>query len=125
MFLFSKLLYTICEILCLCSTPNHEYVTFPKMLEQQIQQMKATCQLNQEKLEYNLHVLKKRDEENAVTKSKQKRKITRYLLNQKTVFFPQESSVFFNINCKLKKDRRYIERQLEAHCMKIPLTKYF
>ncbi|XP_048842115.1 dynein regulatory complex protein 1 [Brienomyrus brachyistius] len=48
-----------------------------QMLEQQIQQMKATCQLNQEKLEYNLHVLKKRDEENAVTKSKQKRKITR------------------------------------------------
>ncbi|XP_023682315.2 dynein regulatory complex protein 1 isoform X1 [Paramormyrops kingsleyae] len=48
-----------------------------QMLEQQIQQMQATCQLNQEKLEYNLHVLKKRDEENAVTKSKQKRKITR------------------------------------------------
>uniref|UniRef100_A0A8C9TVZ2 Dynein regulatory complex protein 1 n=1 Tax=Scleropages formosus TaxID=113540 RepID=A0A8C9TVZ2_SCLFO len=46
-------------------------------LEQQLQQMKATYQLNQEKLEYNFQVLKKRDEENIATKSQQKRKITR------------------------------------------------
>lgn len=39
--------------------------------------MKATFQLNAEKLEYNLHVLKKRDEENMSTISQQKRKITR------------------------------------------------
>ena len=39
--------------------------------------MKATYQLNQEKLEYNFQVLKKRDEENTITKSQQKRKITR------------------------------------------------
>ena len=39
--------------------------------------MKATFQLNAEKLEYNLHVLKKRDEENTLTISQQKRKITR------------------------------------------------
>ncbi|XP_062323000.1 dynein regulatory complex protein 1 [Osmerus eperlanus] len=48
-----------------------------QILEQQLQQMKATYQLNQEKLEYNFQVLKKRDEENAITKSQQKRKITR------------------------------------------------
>ena len=48
-----------------------------KVLEQQLQQMKATYQLNQEKLEYNFQVLKKRDEENTITKSQQKRKITR------------------------------------------------
>lgn len=41
--------------------------------------MKATYHLNQEKLEYNLHVLKKRDEENTITKTQQKRKITRFL----------------------------------------------
>lgn len=37
--------------------------------------MKATYQLNQEKLEYSFQVLKKRDEENTVIKSQQKRKI--------------------------------------------------
>ena len=39
--------------------------------------MKATFQLNQEKLEYNFQILKKRDEENTITKSQQKRKITK------------------------------------------------
>lgn len=39
--------------------------------------MKATYQLNQEKLEYNYQVLLKRDEENAKTKAQQKRKITK------------------------------------------------
>uniref|UniRef100_A0A8C5MCN2 Dynein regulatory complex protein 1 n=1 Tax=Leptobrachium leishanense TaxID=445787 RepID=A0A8C5MCN2_9ANUR len=48
-----------------------------QILQQQLQQMKATYQLNQEKLEYNYHVLKKRDEENTITKSQQKRRITR------------------------------------------------
>ncbi|XP_078397637.1 dynein regulatory complex protein 1 isoform X2 [Cetorhinus maximus] len=48
-----------------------------EILEQQLEQMKAIYQLNQEKLEYNFQVLKKRDEENTVTKSQQKRKITR------------------------------------------------
>ena len=46
-------------------------------LQQEIQQMKATFQLNAEKLEYNYQVLKKRDEENTVTISMQKRRITR------------------------------------------------
>lgn len=46
-------------------------------LQQQIQQMKATFQLNAEKLEYNFQVLKKRDEENMVTISQQKRRLTR------------------------------------------------
>ncbi|XP_059501645.1 dynein regulatory complex protein 1 isoform X3 [Stegostoma tigrinum] len=49
-----------------------------EILEQQLEQMKAVYQLNQEKLEYNFQVLKKRDEENTVTKSQQKRKITRH-----------------------------------------------
>ncbi|XP_054843506.1 dynein regulatory complex protein 1 [Eublepharis macularius] len=48
-----------------------------QVLEQQLQQMKATYQLNQEKLEYNFQVLKKRDEENTIIKSQQKRKLNR------------------------------------------------
>ncbi|KAM6179386.1 dynein regulatory complex protein 1 isoform 3-T3 [Erethizon dorsatum] len=61
-----------------------EYITIKikleqdvQVLEQQLQQMKATYQLNQEKLEYNFQVLKKRDEESTVIKSQQKRKINR------------------------------------------------
>lgn len=46
-------------------------------LERQLQQTKAAYLLNQEKLEYNLQVLKKQDEENTITKSQQKRKINR------------------------------------------------
>nr|XP_019590950.1 PREDICTED: dynein regulatory complex protein 1 isoform X3 [Rhinolophus sinicus] len=49
-----------------------------QVLEQQLQQMKATYLLNQEKLEYNYQVLKKRDEESTVIKSQQKRKINRH-----------------------------------------------
>ncbi|VDP76113.1 unnamed protein product [Echinostoma caproni] len=46
-------------------------------LELQLLKLKATYQLNLEKLEYNFQVLKRRDEENMITKSNQKRKITR------------------------------------------------
>ncbi|KAJ3092478.1 hypothetical protein HK102_006889 [Quaeritorhiza haematococci] len=48
-----------------------------QVLEQQLQQMRATYQLNTEKLEYNYQVLKKRDEENGTILGAQKRKITR------------------------------------------------
>lgn len=62
------------------SSSDHFLIVAPRILqilEQQLQQMRATYQLNQEKLEYNFQVLKKRDEENTITKSQQKRKITR------------------------------------------------
>jgi len=64
-----------------------------QILEQQVQQMKATYQLNQEKLEYNFQVLKKRDDENTITKNQQKRKITKLqdvLNNLKTKLNDQE-----------------------------------
>lgn len=48
-----------------------------QVLEQQLQQMRATYQLNTEKLEYNFQVLKKREEENGTILGAQKRKITR------------------------------------------------
>ncbi|XP_057283673.1 dynein regulatory complex protein 1 [Pezoporus wallicus] len=46
-------------------------------LERQLQQMKAVYRLNQEKLEFNLQVLRKRDEENTIIRAKQKRKLNR------------------------------------------------
>ncbi|KAI8805931.1 sperm tail-domain-containing protein [Cladochytrium replicatum] len=48
-----------------------------QVLEQQLQQMRATYQLNAEKLEYNFQVLKKREEENGTILGTQKRKIAR------------------------------------------------
>lgn len=66
-----------------------------QVLEQQLQAMRATYQLNSEKLDYNFQVLKKRDEENTITKSQQKRKITRLqdtLNNLKSKFAKQEAS---------------------------------
>eukprot|EP00116_Pleurobrachia_bachei_P001202 sb/3461464/ len=65
-----------------------------QVLEQQLQAMRATYQLNSEKLDYNFQVLKKRDEENTITKSQQKRKITRLqdtLNNLKSKFAKQEA----------------------------------
>ncbi|KFQ01523.1 Dynein regulatory complex protein 1, partial [Leptosomus discolor] len=62
-------------------------------LERQLQQMKAIYQLNQEKLEYNLHVLKKQEEENTRIRSQQKRKINRLhslLKNLRTKLATQE-----------------------------------
>merc|ERR1712042_5226 len=48
-----------------------------QILEQQLESMRASYQLNQEKLEYNFQVLKKRDDENTITNSQQKRRLTR------------------------------------------------
>ncbi|XP_026883481.2 dynein regulatory complex protein 1 isoform X2 [Electrophorus electricus] len=76
-----------------CNTIKAKLEMDVQILEQQLQKMKATCQLNQEKLEYNFQVLKKRDEENIITKSQQKRKITRMqdiLNNLKTKCSNQE-----------------------------------
>lgn len=55
-----------------------------QVLEQQLQQMRATYQLNTEKLEYNFQVLKKREEENGTILGAQKRKINR--LTVRTLF---------------------------------------
>lgn len=61
-----------------CSWPS-SFLCFLKCqnLERQLQQTKATYLLNQEKLEYNLLVLKKQDEENTIIRARQKRKINR------------------------------------------------
>ncbi|XP_014206899.1 dynein regulatory complex protein 1 [Copidosoma floridanum] len=46
-------------------------------MEQQLEKTKAHCQLNTEKLTYNYTILKNREEENAIIKTQQKRKINR------------------------------------------------
>lgn len=58
--------------------------------EQQLQQMKAIYQLNQEKLQYNHEILRNREEENSIIKAQQKRRITKLqdnlnILRQKQV----------------------------------------
>lgn len=45
--------------------------------EQQLQQMKAIYQLNQEKLQYNHEILRNREDENNIIKAQQKRRITK------------------------------------------------
>lgn len=49
-------------------------------LQQQIQEMKAICMLNVEKLNYNYAVLKRREDENAIIKSQQKRRLNKSVL---------------------------------------------
>ncbi|XP_039604243.1 dynein regulatory complex protein 1 isoform X2 [Polypterus senegalus] len=81
-----------------------------QILEQQLQHMKATFQLNQEKLEYNFQVLKKRDEENTITKSQQKRRITRL------------QDVLNNLRIKLKKQEKQFKEEshtLSEDCKRI------
>ncbi|NXI64378.1 DRC1 protein, partial [Anseranas semipalmata] len=79
-------------------------------LERQLQQMKAAYQLNQEKLEYNLQVLKKQDEENTIIRSQQKRKLNRL------------HSLLNNLRTKLdKQDKQFKEENqgLAADCERI------
>lgn len=71
-------------------------------LQQQIQQMKATFQLNAEKLEYNYQVLKKRDEENMIIISQQKRKLTRL------------QDTLNNLHVKLAKQEKHNRDEIES-----------
>ncbi|XP_065062608.1 dynein regulatory complex protein 1-like [Rhopilema esculentum] len=84
-----------------------------QILEQNLQQMKATYQLNQEKLEYNFQVLKKRDEENTITKSQQKRKITRLqdLLNNLKQKSKKQEKQYSDENHALTEDLKRITEQ--------------
>ncbi|XP_051471019.1 dynein regulatory complex protein 1 [Apus apus] len=79
-------------------------------LEKQLQHMKAVYQLNQEKLEFNLQVLKKREEENTIIRSQQKRKINRLY------------SILSNLKTKLAKQEKQFREEnqaLAADCKRI------
>ncbi|NXT30990.1 DRC1 protein, partial [Pelecanoides urinatrix] len=82
-------------------------------LERQLQQMKAAYQLNQEKLEYNLQVLRKQDEENTITRSHQKRKLNRLqsLLNNLRTKLAKQEKQFREENQSLTADCEHITGQ--------------
>ncbi|XP_075782059.1 dynein regulatory complex protein 1 [Pelodiscus sinensis] len=84
-----------------------------QILEQQLQQMKAIYQLNQEKLEYNFQVLKKRDEENTIIKSQQKRKLNRLhdVLNNLRLKLAKQIKQFQEDNQTLTADYKRIVEQ--------------
>lgn len=48
-------------------------------LQQDVQNMKAMCLINIEKLDYNYAVLKRREDENTIVKNQQKRRINKYV----------------------------------------------
>ncbi|ESO02263.1 hypothetical protein HELRODRAFT_188640 [Helobdella robusta] len=79
-----------------------------QMMQQELQEMQATYQLNQDKLEYNFQVLRKRDEENIITKSIQKKKITRlhdiYMFHSKKNKKQEEQFVYENQQLTLDYD---------------------
>ncbi|NXO49916.1 DRC1 protein, partial [Aramus guarauna] len=82
-------------------------------LERQLQQMKAIYQLNQEKLDYNLQVLKKQDEENTIIRSQQKRKLNRLhsLLNNLRTKLASQEKQFREENQSLAADCKRIMGQ--------------
>ncbi|XP_037384256.1 dynein regulatory complex protein 1 [Talpa occidentalis] len=86
-----------------------------QILEQQLQQMKATYQLNQEKLEYNFQVLKKRDEESTVIRSQQKRKLNRLhdILNNLRLKYAKQVKMFQEENWSLTSDYKRLVMQFK------------
>ncbi|KAI9188999.1 hypothetical protein H9P43_000426 [Blastocladiella emersonii ATCC 22665] len=92
-----------------------------QVLEQQLQQMKATYQLNTEKLEYNYQVLKKRDDENSITINQQKRRITRMtdIVNNLKAKLAKQEKLFSSENSALQEDFNRISSQYQE------LTKKF
>lgn len=50
-------------------------------LQQEVQNTKALCFMNVEKLDYSYAVLKRREDENAIVKNQQKRRINKSVLN--------------------------------------------
>ncbi|NWR78162.1 DRC1 protein, partial [Centropus unirufus] len=79
-------------------------------LEKQIEHMKAVYRLNQEKLDHNLKVLKRRDEENTILRSQQKRKLKRL------------HTVFSNLRTKLANQEKQFSEEnqsLTAYCERI------
>ena len=75
--------------------------------------MRASYQLNQEKLEYNFQVLKKRDDENTITNSQQKRRLTKMqdqLNSLRSKLEAQEKKARVE-GCNLREDYRRLLQQ--------------
>ncbi|NXV83752.1 DRC1 protein, partial [Atlantisia rogersi] len=82
-------------------------------LQRQLQHVKAAYQLSQGKLAYNLEVLTKRDQENTITRSQQKRKLNRLrsLLDSLRKKLAQQEQRFREENQRLAADCEQITRQ--------------
>ncbi|KAJ1506731.1 hypothetical protein HMI56_000463 [Coelomomyces lativittatus] len=104
-----------------CNLVKIKLETDVQVLEQQLQQMKATYQLNTEKLEYNYQVLKKRDDENSITVNQQKRRITRMtdILNALKMKHAKHEKAFHVDHTNLQEDFNRISSQYQD------LTKKF
>ncbi|OUM65489.1 hypothetical protein PIROE2DRAFT_35114, partial [Piromyces sp. E2] len=87
-----------------------------QVLEQQLQQMRATYQLNTEKLEYNYQVLNKREEENIAILTSQKRKITRLsdIINVLHNKINNQDKQFNQENQSLNEDFKRISEQFKG-----------
>ncbi|KAG4091746.1 hypothetical protein H8356DRAFT_1430007 [Neocallimastix lanati (nom. inval.)] len=87
-----------------------------QVLEQQLQQMRATYQLNTEKLEYNYQVLNKREEENIAILTAQKRKITRLsdIINVLHNKINNQDKQFNQENQSLNEDFKRINEQFKG-----------
>ncbi|KAJ3393070.1 hypothetical protein HDU92_008014 [Lobulomyces angularis] len=86
-----------------------------KVLEQQLQQMRGTYQLNTEKLDYNFQVLKKREEENGTILSAQKRKMSRLTdhLNTLKIKIGKQEKTFHSEYLALTEDYKRITEQFK------------
>ncbi|NXJ85482.1 DRC1 protein, partial [Trogon melanurus] len=84
-------------------------------LERQLQHVKAVYLLNQEKLDYNLQVLKEQDKENTIIRSQQKRKLSQLysLLNNLKTKLANEEKQFREENQSLVADSECITEHCE------------
>ncbi|KAM6432724.1 dynein regulatory complex protein 1 [Rhynochetos jubatus] len=96
-----------------CNSMKIQLENVVQNLERQLQQTKAVYQLNQEKLEYDLQVLKKQDEENTIIRSQQKRKLNRLhsLLNNLRTKVANQEKHFREENQSLAADCKRITGQ--------------
>mmetsp|Transcript_25965 Transcript_25965/g.49353 ORF Transcript_25965/g.49353 Transcript_25965/m.49353 type:complete len:664 (-) Transcript_25965:177-2168(-) len=84
-------------------------------LEQHLEAMRATYQLNTEKLEYNYRVLEERDHENQSTISQQKRKIARLrdILSSLKGKYRESDKKYQDDNMKLTEEYKRITEQFK------------
>jgi dynein regulatory complex protein 1 len=84
-------------------------------LEQQLEEMRATYQLNQEKLDYNYRVLVERDSENTSTIKQQKKRLTRMadLLSTLKARYAREERRFKQENADLTDEYKRITDQFK------------
>ncbi|CEP02683.1 unnamed protein product (mitochondrion) [Plasmodiophora brassicae] len=103
-----------------------------QLLEQQLEEMRSTYQLNTEKLNYNFQVLKEREKENMDTVDHQKRKLKRLSATLRSLKqkYAEQDKRFKQENHELTEEYRRITRQYKElqrkfrHFEKVDSKKY-